>query len=363
MVATPRRSAPDGESSQPVAELGTVSARRGAGARASRQPGRIVRFAMPPLAIMSVVSLAAGLMFLPGGDTADERPGSTATHSSHVGVSRSLARAELSPTPSASPSVLPSGSSPVTQSATPTPSATPSASATPAPSASAPAVSPKPDYSLLGDAAGELYTTSGVHVRTGPGTTFDSLTTVAEGAAVTVTERTVDGWRQIAVGKKAGWIKASLLIKAKPKPTATATATATAGSGASASAPASSDEVSGAKCSKAGGLESNLTAKAAKVLRAVCGKFTKVSSYGGYRPGAGSYHGSGRAIDIMVSGDYGWEIANWARSNAKQLGIIEVIYEQKIWTTQRAGDGWRAMSDRGGATANHYDHVHLSIGG
>ncbi|NHB85349.1 hypothetical protein G7085_13940 [Tessaracoccus sp. HDW20] len=67
----------------------------------------------------------------------------------------------------------------------------------------------------------------------------------------------------------------------------------------------------------------------------------RVSSYGGYRPGAGSYHGSGRALDIMVSGDYGWDIANWARANAKSLGIIEVIYQQKIWTTQRSGDGWR----------------------
>ena len=97
------------------------------------------------------------------------------------------------------------------------------------------------------------------------------------------------------------------------------------------------------------------------MLRAVCAKFPAVKSYGGYRPGDSGYHGSGRALDIMISGEAGWEIARWARANAGSLGVVEVIYEQKIWTTQRSGDGWRSMSDRGGATANHYDHVHLSI--
>lgn len=65
----------------------------------------------------------------------------------------------------------------------------------------------------------------------------------------------------------------------------------------------------------------------------------------------------------MVSGDYGQQIADWARANASELGIIEVIYEQKIWTTQRAGEGWRGMRpDRGSVSANHYDHVHVSVG-
>jgi hypothetical protein len=63
----------------------------------------------------------------------------------------------------------------------------------------------------------------------------------------------------------------------------------------------------------------------------------------------------------MVSGAAGQQIATWARANAGALGITEVIYAQRIWTTQRAGDGWRGMSDRGSATANHYDHVHLSF--
>ena len=57
----------------------------------------------------------------------------------------------------------------------------------------------------------------------------------------------------------------------------------------------------------------------------MCANFPKVSSYGGRRSGGGN-HGAGKAIDVMVSGSYGWEIASWARANAKGLGITEVIF-------------------------------------
>jgi hypothetical protein len=63
----------------------------------------------------------------------------------------------------------------------------------------------------------------------------------------------------------------------------------------------------------------------------------------------------------MVSGQLGWEVANWVRANAGSLGVSEVIYAQQIWTVQRASEGWRWQPDRGSATANHYDHVHVSV--
>ena len=75
------------------------------------------------------------------------------------------------------------------------------------------------------------------------------------------------------------------------------------------------------------------------MLHAVCAAFPDVKSYGGYRNESG-YHGQGRAIDVMISGDRAWEIARWLRENAKSLGVIEVIHAQKIWTTQRASEGW-----------------------
>ena len=92
----------------------------------------------------------------------------------------------------------------------------------------------------------------------------------------------------------------------------------------------------------------------------MCNRWPQITGYDGYRPDGG-YHGSGRAVDIMVSGQLGWEVANWVRANAGSLGVSEVIYAQQIWTVQRAGEGWRWQSDRGSATANHYDHVHISV--
>lgn len=100
-------------------------------------------------------------------------------------------------------------------------------------------------------------------------------------------------------------------------------------------------------------------ANAAGVHRAVCARFPSITNYGGYRPGGGN-HTSGRAVDIMVRGSLGWKVAKFVRANAGRLRATEVIYSRKIWTTQRAGEGWRWMSDRGSATANHYDHVHVT---
>ena len=106
----------------------------------------------------------------------------------------------------------------------------------------------------------------------------------------------------------------------------------------------------------------HLTSSTRSVYQAVCANFPYVTSYGGYRAGDSGEHGQGRALDVMISGSSGWAIANWARANASAYGITEVIYSQQIWTTQRASEGWRSMSDRGSTTANHYDHVHITVG-
>ena len=117
-----------------------------------------------------------------------------------------------------------------------------------------------------------------------------------------------------------------------------------------------------APCSQAVGIEPELTSQAVIVLRNVCNTFPDVDRYLGYRGSAGSYHAEGRAIDVMVSGSRGWDVAYHLQRNATQLGVTEIIYERRIWTTQRASEGWRWMSDRGSVSANHYDHVHISVG-
>jgi hypothetical protein len=65
----------------------------------------------------------------------------------------------------------------------------------------------------------------------------------------------------------------------------------------------------------------------------------------------------------MVSGSTGQEIADWLKAHYKEMGVSQLIWEQHIWTVQRSSEGWRAMEDRGGVTANHYDHVHVTVYG
>lgn len=80
-------------------------------------------------------------------------------------------------------------------------------------------------------------------------------------------------------------------------------------------------------------------------------------------------HGTGHACDFMVttggtmaSGaakDLGDRTAAFAISNASKLGIKYIIWRQRIYDMR--SPGWRGMENRGGVTANHYDHVHISV--
>lgn len=73
--------------------------------------------------------------------------------------------------------------------------------------------------------------------------------------------------------------------------------------------------------------------------------------------GNASDHPTGHALDLMVRGETGDRIAECAMANADELGVKYVIWDQQIDT----GSGFEAMEDRGGDTANHKDHVHISF--
>ncbi|HYY10889.1 MAG TPA: hypothetical protein VE781_08105 [Kineosporiaceae bacterium] len=120
--------------------------------------------------------------------------------------------------------------------------------------------------------------------------------------------------------------------------------------------------VSGAACGISPSIETHLMANARAVYRAVCAAFGDVvSAFGGYRPGDSGDHGSGRAVDIMVSGDPGWAVARYVQAHAAELHVTYVIYQQQIWLAGRPTNQWRRMEDRGSITANHFDHVHVSV--
>lgn len=123
----------------------------------------------------------------------------------------------------------------------------------------------------------------------------------------------------------------------------------------------------------AGFVAGHITKRMACVRDQIKTKFTVPRGIGCYRadggiPGGGE-HPLGRACDFMISSGspkpdevkLGYDIANWAKANAKRLGIDYIIYRQHIWNPARAREGWRQMPDRGGLTANHYDHVHISV--
>lgn len=76
-------------------------------------------------------------------------------------------------------------------------------------------------------------------------------------------------------------------------------------------------------------------------------------------------HPSGLAIDLMVYRDRakGQAIADYARANAEVLGVQYVMWYGHIWNLSRADEGWRVVADRGSPTANHEDHVHITLRG
>jgi len=200
---------------------------------------------------------------------------------------------------------------------------------------------PEAEATAEPEVVGSRYTEVPLKVRKTPEADADVVTVLDPAEKVKITDVTEDGFRQIIYKDKPRWVTAEFLSKSKPEASA-------------------SGGLSSAPCASGSGVEGGLGANAIAAHRAICARFPQVTSYGGYRSGSAN-HSSGRALDVMVSGAAGQEIANWARANAGALGITEVIHAQRIWTTQRAGDGWRGMSDRGSATANHYDHVHLSF--
>ncbi|MEV6524499.1 hypothetical protein AB0M43_21305 [Longispora sp. NPDC051575] len=84
----------------------------------------------------------------------------------------------------------------------------------------------------------------------------------------------------------------------------------------------------------------------------------------------GYEHPRGRACDwaaavggfsgAATGGDreYGNRLAAWYIANADRLAVLYVIWYRQIWMP---GTGWRSYSGYGGPSAEHTDHVHVSI--
>ena len=139
--------------------------------------------------------------------------------------------------------------------------------------------------------------------------------------------------------------------KPKPKPVAAAARAGESGGSSASSSAAYSTRVSG-RCGNIG-----LNNDAARLCSAVDSVFN-LGSIGGYRPSAGE-HSTGQAVDFMISSrSQGDAVAAWVQSHVGEFNVEYVIWRQRYWTP---GGSWDPMEDRGSATANHYDHVHVTV--
>ncbi|GAB3449759.1 hypothetical protein GCM10027517_36360 [Phycicoccus ginsengisoli] len=105
--------------------------------------------------------------------------------------------------------------------------------------------------------------------------------------------------------------------------------------------------------------ELGLTQDGLVVLNAIRDNFPQIHSYGGFRAGDMD-HGTGNAVDAMVgSRAQGDAVAAYVMQHAGELNVKYIIWYQRIWYP--SSGTWKAMSDRGSPTANHMDHVHVSV--
>ena len=189
-----------------------------------------------------------------------------------------------------------------------------------------------------------MWTTTDLDLRTIPTDGARVLGEVDAATRVRVTGEHSGDFAQVVIRQDGAptvaWVTAEYLVAKKP------------------STPAELP-LSGAPCPDSS-VERGLTSGAVRVYRSVCHAFPQITRYGGWD--AHGEHSSGKALDIMTSDvGVGNSIAAFLQAHASELDIFDVIWRQQIWTTQRAGDGWRSMPSRGSATANHMDHVHVSV--
>ena len=105
--------------------------------------------------------------------------------------------------------------------------------------------------------------------------------------------------------------------------------------------------------------ELGLTQRGLVLLNAIRDHFPEIHTFGGYRAGDMD-HGTGNALDTMISSRaQGDAVAAYVMANAAELDVKYVIWRQRIWYP--SSGTWQAMADRGSPTANHMDHVHVSV--
>ena len=113
-----------------------------------------------------------------------------------------------------------------------------------------------------------------------------------------------------------------------------------------------------------------LTPHTKKMKVALAKKFG-ITSFSLFREGdddgTGHGHNSGMAVDFMVpvNSAQGDQLAEYLTKHMDELGVYYIIWKQRFYMSQQniygPANTWNIMPNRGGVTANHYDHVHVSF--
>ena len=108
-----------------------------------------------------------------------------------------------------------------------------------------------------------------------------------------------------------------------------------------------------------------------KKMKVALAKKFGITSFSMFRAGdddgTGHGHNTGMSVDFMVpvGSAQGDQLAEYLTKNMNELGVYYIIWKQRFYMPQfniyGPANTWNLMPDRGGVTANHYDHVHVSF--
>jgi hypothetical protein len=198
-----------------------------------------------------------------------------------------------------------------------------------------------------------LWTTTDLNLWTEPAKGAKKIGLLQDEKKVLVTGRRSNGRTEVVWNGKSRWVTSGYLSDEKPVEEVARDGSARDGSDRD----GSHGDVEAA-CTNGSSVPSGVSPNIVAVHEAVCASFPEITTYGTFR-GDGE-HAQGLAVDIMTSGSRGWQVAEFVRAHYSELGVSYIMYSQRIWSVDRSSEGWRYVEDRGSATANHYDHVHVT---
>lgn len=205
----------------------------------------------------------------------------------------------------------------------------------------------------LPKASGKRYVSvDELNIRATSATDGTVIDTVTKGTVLLITGVTKNKRSQVIYNGALRWAYSAYLSGTKPS--------SSPGSGSSSGGSLGSESLD----------RTNAYAKV--IVRLIREEFPQITTIYGWRMSSSysSDHPSGRAIDLMIpkytksSGKkLGDAIALFLQQRHKKLHIHYLIWRQRNWNVERSTSltAWRTMENRGSDTANHLDHVHVSV--